>query len=322
VNRAAPLLPSAAELERAARILAVRSRREVSSAFAGGYRSAFRGGGVEFEESRPYAPGDDVRHLDWNALARTGSPYVKRFREERDQTVLLALDVSRSMAFGSAGRSKAALGAHAAALLAGAAFRAGDRVGLATFADSLQLEIEAERGHARLFPLLRRLAETSAAPAGESDLPRALSDLGSRLRRRAVVIVLSDFRDDAAFPPAAPGARHGAGAGLAPSWLVRLCRHHDVVAGLIEDPREALLPAAGAFRIGDAERGGRTLLLRSDARTRERYRLAAAARRRGLERALRSSGADLLWLRTDRDPLRALARFFEARPGHVARMAA
>jgi uncharacterized protein (DUF58 family) len=346
VNGAAPLLPSAAELERAARILAVRSRREVSSAFAGGYRSAFRGGGVEFEESRPYAPGDDVRHLDWNALARTGSPYVKRFREERDQTVLLALDVSRSMAFGSAGRSKAALGAHAAALLAGAAFRAGDRVGLATFTDVLQLEIEAERGHARLFPLLRRLAEASAAPRGESDLPGALSDLGSRLRRRAVVIVLSDFRDDAAFPPAAPGAKDGpatglahsalvglahsalvgltrsALGGLAHSWLVRLCRHHDVVAGLIEDPREVELPAAGAFRIGDAERGGRALLLRSDARTRERYRLAAAARRRALERTLRSSGADVLWLRTDRDPLRALARFVEARPGHVARVAA
>src|SRR5215510_15382018 len=101
---AAALLPSDSELERAARILAVRSRREVSSAFAGGYRSAFRGGGVEFEESRPYTPGDDVRHLDWNALARTGSPYVKRFREERDQTLLLALDVSRSMGFASGAR--------------------------------------------------------------------------------------------------------------------------------------------------------------------------------------------------------------------------
>ena len=318
---ATPILPSAAELERAARILAVRSRREVSSAFAGGYRSAFRGGGIEFEESRPYVPGDDVRHLDWNALARTGSPYVKRFREERDQTLLLTLDVSHSMAFGSAGRSKAALAAHAAALLAGAAFRAGDRVGLATFAGALRVEVEPERGHARLFPLRRRLAEASAAPAGRSDLPAVLAELDARLPRRAVVVVLSDFRDDDAFPPAAaePGAP---AARFARPWLVRLARRHDVVAAAIEDPRELELPAAGAFRVGDAERGGRTLLLRSDPGTRERYRSAAAARRRGLERALRSDGADVLWLRTDRDPLRALARFFEARPGRAGRVAA
>jgi len=311
--------PRSEDLARAARLLVVRSRREATGLFAGNYASAFRGGGLEFEESRPYVPGDDVRHLDWNALARTGSPYVKRFREERDQTLLLALDVSRSMAFGSAGRSKAALAAHAGALLAGAAFRAGDRVGLATFADALCVEVEPERGHARLFPLLRRLAEASAAPAGASDLPAALAELDARLPRRAVVVVLSDFRDDDAFPPAAaaPGAPR-----LARPWLVRLARRHDVVAAAIEDPRELELPAAGALRVGDPERGGRTLLLRSDPRARERYRSAAAARRRGLERALRSDGADVLWLRTDRDPLRALAHFFEARPGRAGRMAA
>ena len=117
-------IPSGAELERAARLLEVRSRREASSAFSGGYRSAFRGGGIEFEESRPYLPGDDVRALDWNATARSGVPYVKRFREERDQTVLLAVDVSASMSFGSAGRAKAALAAHAAALIAAAALPA------------------------------------------------------------------------------------------------------------------------------------------------------------------------------------------------------
>jgi uncharacterized protein (DUF58 family) len=312
-------LPSAAELERAARILAVRSRREVSSAFAGGYRSAFRGGGVEFEESRPYVPGDDVRHLDWNALARTGSPYVKRFREERDQTLLLALDVSLSMGFASAGRSKAALGAHAAALLAGAAFQAGDRVGLATFAGSLRMEFEAGRGQARLFPLLRRLAEASAAPAGESDLPPVLEELDARLPRRAVVVLLSDFRDDAAFPPPAAG---GPVSRLARPWLVGLARRHEVVAAVTLDPRESELPAAGALRVADPERGGRTLLLRGDEGTRERYRAAAAARRQSLERALRAGGADVLWLRTDRDPLLALARFFEARPARHGRVAA
>jgi len=307
-------LPTAEELERAARILAVRSRREVSSAFAGGYRSAFRGGGVEFEESRPYVPGDDVRHLDWNALARTGSPYVKRFREERDQTVLLALDVSRSMAFGSAGRSKAALAAHAAALLAGAAMRAGDRVGLASFAGTLREELAPERGERRLFPLLSRLARAASSPDGVGDLAAALAGAGALLGRHAVVVVLSDFRDEGLFEDPAPGR--------ARLELLRLARRHDVVAAVVEDPRELELPAAGSLRVADAERGGRFFRLRTDPATRERYRTAAAARRRRLERALRGAGADVLWLRTDRDPLRALARFFERRPGRVRRPAA
>jgi uncharacterized protein (DUF58 family) len=305
----AELLPSHAELERAARILAVRSRREVSSAIAGGYRSAFRGGGVEFEESLPYVPGDDVRHLDWNALARTGTPYVKRFREERDQTVLLALDVSRSMAFGSAGRSKAALAAHAAALVAGAASRAGDRIGLAHFGAALELDLAPERNADRLFPLVRRIAAVAGAPAGVTDFAAAFRDLGALLRRRAIVVVLSDFRDEALL-------RESGGAAATPARraLVRLARRHDVVAAAIEDPRETALPSAGALVVADPERGGARVLLRTDPRTRERFAAAAAARRRRLERTLRQSGADVLWLRTDRDPLRALARFFERRP--------
>jgi uncharacterized protein (DUF58 family) len=320
VSRAAPLLPgipSAEELERAARILAVRSRREVSTAFAGGYRSAFRGGGVEFEESRPYVPGDDVRHLDWNALARTGEAYVKRFREERDQTLVLALDVSGSMAFGSAGRSKAAAAAHAAALLAGAASRAGDRVGFATLRESAREEVAPERGEARLLPLVRRLAQTAASPSGAADLPAALAALEALLARHAVLVLLSDFRDEGLLAEPAPGGDGAAPACLA---LARLARRHDVVAAVVEDPREAELPAAGAAWIGDPERAGRRYLLRTGAGARERYRSAAAARRRSLERALRRDGADVLWLRTDRDPLRALARFFARRPARAPRV--
>ena len=311
-------LPSAAELERAARILAVRSRREVSSAFAGGYRSAFRGGGVEFEESRPYVPGDDVRHLDWNALARTGTPYVKRFREERDQSVVLVLDASRSMAFGSAGRSKAALAAHAAALVAGAAARAGDRIGLVTFADSVREELPPERGAPALFHRLERLAAAAAAPDGASALAPALAGLERSLRRHAVVVLLSDFRDDAFLPAAAGAARApGTAASLA---LARLARRHDLVAAVVGDPREEELPAAGTVLLGDPERPGPTLRLRTSVRARERYRAAAAARRSALERTLRATGADVLWLRTDRDPLRSLARFFARRPARARRL--
>jgi uncharacterized protein (DUF58 family) len=350
--RVAPPLPSAAELERAARVLAVRSRREVSSAFAGGYRSAFRGGGIEFEESRPYAPGDDVRHFDWNALARTGSPYVKRFREERDQTVLLAVDVSRSMAFASGARSKAALAAHAAALVAGAALRAGDRVGLLAFAEVVRDEVAPERGEAHLFHLLARLAAAAAAPDGGTDLASALASARGRLRRHAVVLVFSDFRDETLFAArallaagrtperlergalAAPAGGVlgplGGAALLGPASsesaarreLVRLARRHDLVAAVVSDAREEELPAAGAARLADPEAPGATLLLRTTRRVRERYAEAAAARRSALERALRAGGADALFLRTDRDPLRALARFFGRRPARARRVAA
>lgn len=311
-------LPTAVELERAARILAVRSRREVSSAFAGGYRSAFRGGGVEFEESRPYTPGDDVRQLDWNALARTGTPYVKRFREERDQSVVLALDVSRSMAFGSAGRSKAAVAAHAAALVAGAAARAGDRIGLVTFAEGVREELAPERGAPALFHRLERLAAAAAAPDGAGALAPVLARLERALRRHAVVVVLSDFRDDA-FLPGAP-RRGSPTSGLANLSLARLARRHDVVAAIVVDPLEEELPAAGTLLVADAERPGPRLRLPTGARARERYRAAALARRTALERTLRASGADLLWLRTDREPLRALARFFARRPAHARRL--
>jgi uncharacterized protein (DUF58 family) len=289
-------------------VLVVRSRREVSSAFAGGYRSAFRGGGVEFEESRPYAPGDDVHRLDWNALARTGTPYVKRFREERDQSVVLAVDRSGSMAFASAGRTKAALAAHAAALVAGAAARAGDRIGLVAFAREVEEELPPERGAPALFHRLERLAAAAAAPTGPGGLEPVLARLELALRRPAVVILLSDFRDEA-LDRSAP-----AGLGLA-----RLARRHDVVAAVVSDPREEELPAAGTVLLGDAERPGPRLRLRTSAAARERYRAAAAERRVRLERALRAGGADVVWLRTDRDPLLPLARFFARRPAHPRR---
>lgn len=308
-----PALPlSSTELARVARVLTVRSRREVTSAFAGGYRSAFRGGGVEFEESRPYAPGDDVRSLDWNALARTGVPYVKRFREERDQTVWLAVDTSASMAFTSVPRSKAHTAAHAAALIGGAAARAGDRVGLVTFGPAVRSTVAAGRGDGHLSHLLGDLARGASRAEGTTDLGALFAHLRVTLRRRAVIVVLSDFRDDAYFERTPAGSS-------APRRLelLRLARRHDVVAAVVEDPRDAELPSAGSFRIADPEAPGQRWVMRSGSRgTRSLYAAAAAVRRRALERRLRSDGADVVWLRTDRDPLRALAYFFRARTAH------
>jgi uncharacterized protein (DUF58 family) len=304
-----PALPPASEIERAARLLSVRGRRQASGAFAGEYRSAFRGGGVEFEESRPYVPGDDVRSLDWNALARTGVPHVKRFREERDQTLMLALDVSASMAFGSGGRSKVATAAHAAALLAAAASRAGDRLGLVAFDAAVRARVAPARGEAQLWRVLRSLAAEAARPGGRTDLVGSLAELrgagGPWAGRRWVVVVLSDFRDERLLGD-------GAGRGS----LAALARAHDLVAGIVQDPREEEIPAVGAIRLADPERPGRSLLLRSGSpRGRALYVEAALRRRRAVEVRLRQGGADALWLRTDRDPLGALARFFARRAG-------
>jgi uncharacterized protein (DUF58 family) len=302
-------LATRAELERAARLLEVRSRREVSSAFAGGYRSAFRGGGVEFEESHPYAPGDDVRAIDWNATARSGVPYVKRFREERDQTVVLAVDVSASMSFGSPGRTKAALAAHAAALIAAAAGRAGDRVGLLSFDTEIRSQLPAARGEAHAWRILRALVGAAGQGAGGTDLETALSRLRAGIRRRAVVVIFSDFRDDGFFAA-------GPDRSSPRTELVALARDHDVVAATICDPREEEIPAAGIVRLCDPEAPGRRLVFDTrSARARARYAAACAVWRRALERRLRADGADTLALRTDRDPLRALTRFFQAHAG-------
>ena len=290
------------ELARAARILAVRSRREASELFAGAYRSAFRGGGIEFEESRPYVPGDDVRSIDWNATARTGEPHVKRFREERDRTVLLLLDTSASMGFGSGARSKAETAAHAAALLAAAAGHVGDRVGLVAFDAAIHGELEPARGPAHTWAVIRAAVRAGARARGGTGAARALERALRLARRRAVLFLLSDFRDDGLF-----AAGEGAPA-------LAAARRHDLVAIALEDPREAALPAAGGVRVADPERPGRSWLLETgSARVRGRYAAAAAVRRRAVTQRLRRLGADVLWMSTAGDPLRILGRFFEER---------
>ncbi len=300
------------ELARAARLLVLRSRREATGLFAGNYCSAFRGGGLEFEESRAYVPGDDVRDIDWNATARRGEAFVKRFREERDQTLWLALDVSGSMRFRSGERSKARTAAHALALVSAAAVRAGDRSALLCFDSRLRSELPPGRGAAHGWRLIRAASLAAGASAGATDLEVALRGVRARARRRAVVLLLSDFRDPRLLAGAAAPGLRGA--------LAELARRHDLVAGVVFDPRDVALPNAGPLRIADPERPGTSLVLDSgSARVRERYRAAWLDWRERLERELRGAGADLLWLPTERSPLHALARFFQERAGRRAR---
>jgi len=299
--------PDAGELARAARTLAIRSRREVAGALAGGYRSAFRGGGIEFEESRPYVPGDDVRAIDWNAYARTGTTFVKHHREERDQRLLVLVDTSASMGFGTHGATKGATAVRSAALLAAAAQRAGDRVALWTFDETVRTEIRPGRGAAHGLRLLRALVEAGRQPAGRTALEPVLRRVAERLRRRSIVFVLSDLRDDALLEPAGDRSalRHA---------LAGVSRRHDLVFGCVVDPAERELPRLPALWVADPEGDGAPRLLRPcPGRRRDRYAVAAALRLRQLERRLRGSGADWLLLPTEADPLRRLGRFFADR---------
>jgi uncharacterized protein (DUF58 family) len=301
-----------AELFRAARVLVLRSRREATGLFAGNYRSAFRGGGLEYEESRPYAPGDDVRSLDASATARTGVPFVKIFREERDRSLLLALDVSGSMGFGTAGAAKAATAAHALALLASAAGRAGDRIGLVVFEGRVLAEVALGRGRAQSARVIRIATQAAARSRGPTDLAAALRALRRHAARRAVIVLISDFRD----PAWSGGDSGGRAAEALRREIAALARENDVVAAVVTDPREQALVAAGAVRVRDAERAGRTLVLPTgSARARRAFAAEAARRREQLARDLRSAGAECLWLRCDRSPLFPLARFFQERAG-------
>jgi len=291
---------SAAELDRAARLLSVRSLHEATGLFAGNYASAFRGSGLEFEESRPYTPGDDVSMIDWGATARTGDLYVKRFREERNQTLLFALDVSSSMRFSTTGVDKAATAAHALALLTAAAGRAGDRVGAVACAEEVVASVPVGRGSAHGLRLIRAAVDWAGRPAGGTRYSLALRALRTRARRRSVVFALSDFREENRGPLRAE--------------LSELAHRHEVIAVPVVDPADEALPRVGPLRIADPERAGRTRVLHTGRhRVRDRYARAAHAWRSELERDLRRTGAETLWLRTDRSPLYALGRFFAER---------
>jgi uncharacterized protein (DUF58 family) len=302
---------SAEDLARAVRLLSVRSRREATGLFAGNYASAFRGSGIEFEESRPYAPGDDVAAFDWNATARTGEPHVKRFRAERNQTLVFALDVSASMRLGPAGAGRAATAAHALALLAAAAGRAGDRLALLAFADGVREAVPVGRGAAHRLRVTRAALAQAADARGSTRLAEALRALRACARQRSVLVLLSDFRDPELLPPesAAPRLR---------IELARLSRRHDVIAAPILDPTDLALPRAGSLLVADPERGGSRLLHSGRRSVRQRYAQAAERWRARLEAELRGGGAEVLWLRTDRSPLHALARFFRERAARRA----
>jgi uncharacterized protein (DUF58 family) len=292
---------TAREVIRKVRRLEIRTRRLVDESLAGTYHSMFRGRGVEFAEVRAYTPGDDVRTIDWNVSARMGHPFVKQFTEERELTVVLVLDVSGSEMFGTAPSTKIETAAELAALLAFAAIRNNDRVGLLLYTDRIERFLPPRKGREHGLRVLREVL--AADPAGRgTGIAGALEFLQRVVRRRAVVFLISDFQDE----------------GYDRTLRV-VAQRHDLVAIALSDPRERVLPAAGLVGVEDPETGTVGVLDTGSAAVRRAYQEYADHQRHLLHQAVRHAGIDLLELSTGEPYEVPLVRFFRDRARRAAR---
>ncbi len=278
------------ELRELRRLHIVAGRR-ADALFTGEYRSAVKGRGMEFEEVREYAPGDDIRHIDWNVTARTGEPFVKVFREERQVTVVLVVDVSGSTRIGSGGADgrtdRCRQMARIAGALSFAALRNRDRIGVITFSDRIESYVQPRRTRGHAGVVLDHVFRDFRSGGGGTNINKALEFLREVQRRRAVVVLISDFLDASDWHRALRG----------------LCRRHDVHGVLVDDPIDHQLPGLGLLRVMDPETGERRLV---DATT--------CIGRPSVEsrlHVLRASGAASLCVSTQDDPYLALHKHFQ-----------
>ncbi|MGH7477041.1 MAG: DUF58 domain-containing protein [Longimicrobiales bacterium] len=295
------------EILRQVRLIELRTRGWVTSLFSGEYHSVFKGQGIEFADVREYQYGDDIRTIDWNVTARAGHPYVKKHVEERELTVLLAVDLSGSEQFGTRGRYKAELAAEIAAVLALSAVRNNDRVGLLLFTDRVEHLVPPKKGRRHVLRLIRDVLVYEPRGAG-TDLATALEYAVRLLRHRSIVFVISDFQ----IPR---GERIAAFERTAKVTAER----HDLVALRTVDPAEEALPDAGLILLEDPETGEVVPVDTSSVRVRDRFAQAAAAEQQEMQRRLRRLGVDLVEIRTDASYVGPLLGFFRRRERRVRR---
>jgi uncharacterized protein (DUF58 family) len=291
------------------RHIEIRTARLARETFAGQYHSVFKGRGMDFEEVREYVPGDEVRAIDWNVTARTGKPFVKKFREERELTIVLLVDLSASGHFGSVAQSKRELAAEVASVLAFAAIRNNDKVGLILFTDEVEQYVPPRKGRSHVLRVVREILFFEARRRG-TDVVRALEYANHVLKRRSVVFLLSDFL--------VPGAgRDATTTGTLRRTLEITGRRHDLVGVMVDDPRENELPDVGRVVLEDAESGEQIEVDTHDARVRQRFAADAQARRSNVLQTLRGAGIDTLELNTALPYLSALLRFFQRRAARL-----
>jgi uncharacterized protein (DUF58 family) len=284
-----------AEVMRQIRRLQLRARRAVQTLLGGEYHSVFKGTGLSFEEVREYQPGDDVRSIDWNVTARMGSPFIKRFVEERELTVLLAVDVSGSQRFGTQRHTKRAVAAEVAALIAFSAVANNDRVGLIQLTDRVENFLPPRKGTRHVLRLIRDILFFQPEHR-KTSLRAGLDYLNRVLRRRVIVFLLSDFLD------------HGF-----EQAYKRAGKRHDLVAVRVGDPREEALPAVGLVELEDAETGRPLLLDTGSKAVRLHFETVARLRREEFRRLARAAGTDVIEVSTDGKHFDALLRFFRLR---------
>ncbi len=286
-----------AEILAAVRRIEIRTRRLVEEVFSGEYQSVFKGTGMEFREVREYVPGDDIRTIDWNVTARTGEPFVKLYEEERELTMVLAVDMSRSGWFGSGGALKVEVAAELCGVLAFAAIANKDKVGLILFSDRVEKFIPAAKGKSHVLRLIRELLTFRPSGTG-TDLNAPLRLLGSVFKRRATVFLVSDFW-----------------AGDFDVNLGVAARRHDLVAVRVRDPRETALPPLGLVAWRDAETGREQLVDTSDPRLTAALQGRVRVRDEALEHLFSSRGVDLVDIDATASYVPPLRSFFLRREG-------
>ena len=286
-------------LRRAQRVEIVATRM-VNDAMVGAYLSRFKGRGTDFEELREYVPGDDVRAMDWNVTARMGKPFIRLHREERELTMVIALDVSGSASFGSGEATLRERAAEVAACLAVSALKAGDKVGLLLFSDQEELWVSPKKGRRHVLRIIRDALEFTAV-SRRTSFTRPMRRLGRALRRRSMVFVVSDFL---------PGAEGGEAMAAA---LGDLNARHDTACVQLVDERERILPDVGVIALEDAETGEIREVDTGSAVTRQRFADTAEARLADTAAGLARAGMDVARLEAAAAVAPALSRFFERR---------
>ncbi|MEI6515689.1 MAG: DUF58 domain-containing protein [bacterium] len=277
------------------------TNRLVDEHLSGEYHSVFKGHGIEFDEVREYVPGDDIRSIDWNVTARMGVPFVKRFCEERELTILFLVDVSGSQSFGSGSRAKAELAAEVTCLLALSAIKNQDKIGLILFSDRIEKSIPPRKGRTAAMRLVREVLATEETRRG-TDLAGALRFLNQAQKRRAVVFVISDFMDN-----------------NFERELRVTARRHDVICCHLSDPREAEIPDVGLIEIQNPESGELELLDTSSRSLREAFRDNARQEAEALSKLFRKHRIDALTLSTTRPFIEDIHKLFHQRQTRAAR---
>jgi len=291
------------EILKKVRQIEIRTRRLVDSSMGGEYHSVFKGRGMDFDEVREYVPGDEVRTIDWNVTARSGRPFVKKFTEERELTLLLLVDVSASGNFGSTSQSKREMAAELASVLAFSAIHNSDKVGLILFSDQIEQYIPPKKGRRHVLRVVREILFFEPQHRG-TDIVQALDFANRVTRRRAVTFLISDFQTTGDQPKALAALQRA----------IRLSNtRHDLVAMHIQDRREHELPDVGILNIEDAETGEMIELPTSNPQVRARFAELSRRNVETLRRMLNSEAIDSLELKTGESYIPPLMQFFKTR---------